>query len=108
MKNGKWYNIFLPAYYNDGKEIEAGKFETTREELVKEFGGLTAFSKPTYTIQGFWRFGDLLYSEEVRIFRVFSKNVNTARTFFEVSKKKLRQRFKQKEIFITETDLELL
>src|SRR2546423_1409834 len=70
-----------------------------REQLLEVFGGLTFFSQPQ---KGYWRFGDVTYRDEIVIYRVFAKDVRTARKFLGQFKKKLKRQLKQKEILIIE------
>jgi hypothetical protein len=50
----KEYDLFVPLYYNDGRPIEAEKFQQLHEALLGHFGGLTFFPQPN---KGFWRMG---------------------------------------------------
>jgi hypothetical protein len=50
----KEYDIFLPLRYNDGKPIEADKFQALQKELLDRFEGLTFFPQAN---QGFWKLG---------------------------------------------------
>jgi hypothetical protein len=46
----KEYDIFLPLFYNDGRPVEARKFQELQAALLAEFQGLTFFPQPN---QGF-------------------------------------------------------
>ena len=60
----KEYDIFIPLYYNDGTPIESAKFQELQARLLERFEGLTYFPQPN---QGFWKFGDLTYRDEIVI-----------------------------------------
>jgi len=67
----KEYDIFIPLYYNNGTPIEPAKFQDLQARLLERFEGLTYFPQPN---QGFWKFGDLTYRDEIVIYRVISQN----------------------------------
>ena len=58
----KEYDLFIPLYYNDGTPIEAAKLQELQNRLLDQFEGLTYFPQPN---QGFWKFGDLSYRDEI-------------------------------------------
>jgi hypothetical protein len=95
----KEYDLYIPLFYNDGSPIEEEKFVRLREQLLEVFGGLTFFSQPQ---KGYWRFGGVTYRDEIVIYRVFAKDVRTARKFLGQLKKELKRQLKQKEILIIE------
>jgi hypothetical protein len=39
----KEYDLFVPLYYNDGRQIESQKFQDLQQQLLDQFGGLTFF-----------------------------------------------------------------
>ena len=45
------FEILLPLYYNDGRQIEAEKFVETDEELIQQYG---ATSTDTVVVRGRW------------------------------------------------------
>ena len=101
----KEYDIFIPLYYNDGTPIESAKFQNLQALLLDRFEGLTYFPQPN---QGFWKFGDLTYRDEIVIYRVLSENPVTSRAFLADLKEQLRKQFQQQEILIIEREVGLL
>ena len=101
----KEYDIFIPLYYNDGTPIEAAKFQNLQALLLERFEGLTYFPQPN---QGFWKFGDMTYRDEIVIYRVLSQNSVTSRDFLANLKEQLRRQFQQEEILIIEREVGLI
>lgn len=101
----KEYDIFVPMTYNDGDPIEFVKLRRLHEKLLEEFDGLTFFPQPN---EGFWRFGDVTYRDEIVVFRVLAKNTRSARRFLRLLKIELLRELKQEEILIVERDVETL
>ena len=101
----KEYDIFIPLYYNDGTAIESAKFQDLQARLLQRFEGLTYFPQPN---QGFWKFGNLTYRDEIVIYRVISQNQIQARDFLSGLKGQLKPQFQQQEILIIEREIGLL
>jgi hypothetical protein len=101
----KEYDIFIPLHYNDGRPIEPAKFQNLQSRLLERFEGLTYFPQPN---QGFWRFGDITYRDEIVIFRVISREASGSRAFLAEPKEDLRKEFRQEEILIIEREIGLL
>ena len=101
----KEYDIFIPLYYNDGKVIEPAKFQRLQSRLLRKFEGLTYFPQPN---QGFWKFGDITYRDEIVIFRVISREPGGSRAFLTELKEQLKTEFRQEEILIIEREIGLL
>ena len=101
----KEYELYIPIFFNDGRPLEAEKFASLQEILLKQFGGVTYFSVPN---TGLWRMADVVYRDEVVIYRILTSDMVTARTFFESLKKELKRELDQKEILIVERDVRTL
>src|SRR5262245_55601104 len=101
----KEYDIYLPLSDNEGTPIEARKFQELQQQLLTEFGGVTYFPQPN---EGLWRLGDVVYQDEIVIYRVLAKKRRKARRFLELMKEQLKQSFKQLDILIVERDVETL
>ena len=101
----KEYDIFIPLFDNDGSPIEPRKFQDLQNRLLAHFDGLTFFPQPN---QGFWKMADVLYRDEIVIYRVLSSKVRAARRFLAQLKGELKREFKQEEILIVERDVETL
>jgi hypothetical protein len=101
----KEYDIYLPLRYNDGTPVETRKFRELQQRLLEEFGGVTYFPQPN---EGLWQMGDVVYQDEIVIYRVIAKKRRPARRFLLQLKEDLKSSFKQKEILIVERDVETL
>ncbi|MCI0410850.1 MAG: hypothetical protein L0191_20200, partial [Acidobacteria bacterium] len=91
------FELYVPLNYNDGSPIEPGKFRDIQRRLLNEFGGCTFFPQPN---RGFWQLDDVMYFDEIVIYRVLTRNTRSARQFFDRLKKELKRTLKQEEILI--------
>jgi hypothetical protein len=96
-------NILLPINYNDGRKVEEEKFYQTNLELSKRFGACSALS-PT---QGTWvdpidgkKYDDLNIG-----FFVDTEESPSTLDWLKEYKEILKNRFEQKEIYITYHDI---
>ena len=101
----KEYDIFIPLYYNDGTPIESAKFQEVQSRLLERFEGLTYFPQPN---QGFWKFGNVTYRDEIVIYRVISQDPVISRDFLANLKERLKREFQQHEILIIEREIGLV
>ena len=101
----KEYDIFIPLYYNDGAPVESAKFQDLQARLLEQFEGLTYFPQPN---QGFWKFGNVTYRDEIVIYRVISHDQAASRDFLANLKAHLKNEIKQQEILIIEREIGLL
>jgi hypothetical protein len=101
----KEYDLFIPLYYNDGRQVEPQRFQDLQTELLAQFGGLTFFPQPN---EGFWTLAGMTYRDEIVIYRVLTSNQQEARRFLSDLKERLRQEFQQEDILIVERDVETL
>ncbi len=101
----KEYDLFIPLFYNDGTPIASTKFQDLQRRLLERFEGLTYFPQPN---QGFWKFGDVMYRDEIVVYRVISQDPAAARTFLVELKQLLKREFRQEEIHIIERDVGLV
>src|SRR3989442_13721696 len=93
------YDLFIPLFYNDGRPIEASKFQALQKRLLEQFGGLTFFPQPN---QGLWKMGAVVYRDEIVIYRVLAPRPRIPRKFLARLKEDLRKSFRQEEILIVE------
>jgi hypothetical protein len=100
----KEYDIFVPLNYNDGRPVEAEKFQRLQEVLLSQFEGLTFFPQPN---RGFWKMADVTYRDEIVVYRVLTSS-EEARRFLGDLKEHLKAEFEQEEILIIERDVETL
>lgn len=101
----KEYDVFVPLFYNDGSPIESTKFQDLQGDLLARFEGLTYFPQAN---QGFWKFGDITYRDEIVIYRVISQDSTSSREYLAKLKEHLKQEFQQLDILIIERDVGLL
>ena len=101
----KEYDLFVPLYYNDGRQIEPQKFQALQQQLLEKFGGLTFFPQPN---QGLWTMAGITYRDEIVIYRVITPDAQEARRFWSDFKEWLKQELQQEEILIVERDVETL
>ena len=101
----KEYDIFVPLFYNDGSPIEPAKFQELQRGLLERFEGLTYFPQAN---QGFWKFGNITYRDEIVIYRVISQNSTASREYLTKLKERLKQEFQQLDILIIEREVGLL
>jgi hypothetical protein len=73
--------------------------------LLGQFEGLTYFPQAN---QGFWKLGDIVYRDEIVIYRVLASDSRRARRFLQKLKKGLKAEFIQEEILIVERDVDAL
>ena len=101
----KEYDIFVPLYYNDGKPVEPARFQQLQARLLERFEGLTFLPQPN---QGYWKFGNMTYHDEIVIYRVISQNAAQSREYLTGLKQHLKREFQQEEILIIEREVGLL
>jgi hypothetical protein len=75
----KEYELYLPLRYNDGSPVEDLKIKEVGELLLQQFGGFTFFPQPN---QGTWQTANVIYHDEIVIFRVLTGKVRSPRQFF--------------------------
>ena len=101
----KEYDLFIPLYYNDGRQVEPQKFQVLQQQLLDQFGGLTFFPQPN---EGFWTVAGITYRDAIVIYRVITSNEREARRFLSALKERLKEELQQEEILIVERDVETL
>lgn len=101
----KEYDVFVPLFYNNGSPIESSKFQELQAALLEQFEGLTYFPQAN---QGFWKFGDVRYRDEIVIYRVISQDPAASREYLTKFKEHLKQEFQQLDILIIERDVGVL
>jgi hypothetical protein len=101
----KEYDLFVPLYYNDGRQIELQKLQDLQQQLLDQFGGLTFFPQPA---EGFWTMAGITYRDEIVIYRVITSDAQEARRFLSAVKERLKETLQQEEILIVERDVETL
>ena len=85
--------------------IEPTKFQELQSRLLEQFDGLTYFPQAN---QGFWKFGNITYRDEIVIYRVISQDSAASREYLGKLKENLKREFQQLEILIIEREVGLL
>jgi hypothetical protein len=101
----KEYELYVPLFLNDGTPVSDELIDRLGERLLDEFGGCTFFPQPN---KGLWKMGDVVFRDEVVIFRVLTRQVRPARKFFRELKNELLRELQQEAILIVEKDVETL
>ncbi len=97
--------LLLPLHDNDKRLFSREEFDRVSDELAKRFGGITAFRRSP--AEGVWREGQEDVSrDEVVIFEVMTERLN--RKWWSGYRKELEKRFRQEELVIRVTQVELL
>ena len=99
------FEILLPLFYNDGRQVEPDKFLRTDDELVQKFG---ATSTDTVVVRGRWLYQSTIYQDRLLRVRLdvqdSPENWQAMREFKEI----LKARFEQLDIWITAHRIDVL
>ena len=99
------YEILLPLRYNDGSTVEPEKLFETQEELVAAFGALTTSPEQ---FRGIWmQEGQRFEDEHFRIVVDIEATLEN-RAFLARFKERLKERFRQIDIWIVSYEIEVL
>lgn len=52
--HGAWFHVIVPRNFNNGRRIPQKRLDAIREELIQQFGGVTRFEQPVFSMQGTW------------------------------------------------------
>jgi hypothetical protein len=97
--------ILLPVYDNDGNAILSDTYHQIRDELVKEFGGLTAFTQSP--AEGLWTPADKeTRHDEIIVIEVMVTNFDP--DWWGAYKKALEGRLLQESVVIRSLAMQLL
>ncbi len=96
----KKYEIYLPLKHNDGSEIEPEKIKQIKEELVANFGALTA-SSHSAPYQGGWKYGGVDFIDDIIKIEIIAGADGKTERFFRQFKQRLKRLLKQIDILIT-------
>ncbi len=99
------YEILLPLRFNDGTPVPPEILTATVQELKDRFGGLSA---ETQTIRGLWEQAGGTDRDDLK--RVFIDVADTAdhRAFFRAFKDRLKERFRQDDVWVTTYPVEVV
>lgn len=101
----KEYELYVPLFLNDGTLVKDEFIDHLGERLLDQFGGCTFFPQPN---KGLWKMGDVVFRDNVVIFRVLTRQVRSARKFFRELKRELLRELQQEAILIVEKDAQTL
>jgi hypothetical protein len=99
------FEILLPLFYNDGRAVEAEKFLSTDDELVKEFG---ATSTDNVVVRGQWMYQSTRYSDQLIRVRIDVEDTPEHLEAVRRVKEVLKVRFDQLDIWITAHRIEVI
>ena len=92
------YEILLPLRYNDGERIEKRKFAVTQDEILEQFGAVTIDS---VGVVGTWVYEGAQYEDRLIRLTVDVEEDAAAESFLRQYKERLKDRFRQIDIWIT-------
>jgi len=96
--------ILLPLFDNEGTPIVIQEFTRLSDELTREFGGLTAFTREP--AEGRWRKDAETQHDQIVIFEVMTEDID--RTWWSSYRETLQKRFRQETIVIRAREVALL
>ncbi|HYO99282.1 MAG TPA: hypothetical protein VER76_03625 [Pyrinomonadaceae bacterium] len=96
--------ILLPLYDNDGETFAQTAYDRVRDELIKKFGGITAFrSSPA---EGIWKEGGEVSRDAIIVFEVMTEELE--RAWWRNYRAELESRFRQEKLIARATLIEQL
>lgn len=97
--------LLLPLYDNDGKQIPKPLFMEIRDELVKAFGGLTAYSRAP--AHGLWReTDDETVRDDLIVHEVMAEEID--HPWWRAYRASLEARLRQQQVLIRAHPVEML
>lgn len=96
--------LFLPIYDGKGKKIPKALFEKTSDELIKKFGGLTAYFRSP--IKGYWKTEHETIVDELLIFEIIEDCLSVS--WWKEYRFVLEKRFKQNKLMMRTYPIQLL
>jgi len=95
--------ILLPVYGNDGKPLLQETYGGIRDELVAQFGGLTAFTESP--AEGLWTRDDQKTKrDEIIMIEVMVEDVD--RSWWAAFRERLQERLKQESVVVRALPME--
>ncbi|HEY9402046.1 MAG TPA: hypothetical protein VIQ24_05095 [Pyrinomonadaceae bacterium] len=96
--------ILLPLYDNEGEAFAQESYDRVRDELIKKFGGVTAFrSSPA---EGIWKEGGRISRDAIIIFEIMAEELE--REWWTTYRAELEARFRQERVIVRATAIEQL
>lgn len=97
--------ILLPLTDNDGRPFPRAEFDAVRRELTERFGGVTAYVRAP--AEGHWKEGaGTTARDEIVIYEVMVDDLD--RHWWAGFREALRRRFRQEELVVRATGVEML
>lgn len=97
--------ILLPLTDNDGRAFAPGMFETLKDELARQYGGVTAFVQAP--AQGRWApDGAIAAEEDIVIFEVMVEDLRADE--WRARRRELEMRFDQERVVIRYMEIGLI
>ena len=97
--------LLLPLWSNSGQRFPKALFEEVRDELVQQFGGLTAYTRTPAS--GVWqeKNGGTVH-DEIIVYEVMVKILDE--DWWNSYRRKLEKRFRQDELVIRAQEIRIL
>ena len=105
MSSLRRYEILVPLLFNDGSPVPETLLAQTFTELGARFG---AASWETQVVQGSWEREGTTFRDNLTRFFVDVPDLPDHRVFFKEFKRVLMQRFKQMDVWITSSPLDVI
>jgi hypothetical protein len=97
--------ILLPLSDNDGQPFARGEYEEVRQTLTERFGGVTAYVRAP--AEGHWKEDEgSTTRDEIVIYEVMAERLD--RAWWAEYRERLRVQFRQEELVVRATAVELL
>lgn len=99
--------FYLPSYYNDKTPIEAKKYRYVKNKLLMKFGGVSVHPA---TVEGLWKDPktSIIYSDNSYKFEITVEKNDESKKFFEEFKEELKVIFKQHQIYMLCTEVDMI
>lgn len=99
-------HVLVPLYDNDGRRIDDAEFRRMRDELVAQFGGLTAYTRST--AEGLWvdESARRPTRDEIVVYEVMCTQLD--RAWWSSYRAVLEERFRQDEVVVRAHAIERL
>jgi len=109
LQNAREYRVYLPLTYPDGEPVEEEKLYAVRMRLLARFGGATTVRQANY-LEGFWLAEEEVIPDQIVIYTAVDLRHPGMEneTFMLEYKAELKREFRQREVFITVSDLQLI
>lgn len=109
LVNAREYKVYLPLTYPDGEMVEEEKLYLVRTRLLERFGGVTRVRQANY-LEGFWLAEEEVMPDQIVIYTALDmRHPGMDNEMFIIEyKEELKREFRQREVFITVSDLQII